>query len=101
MATNRTATAAWKKIRDKRRQIDFDNGITNCPLCNKPIDWEYSRRPNSAEVDHIIEWARGGKDELSNTRVICRHCNQSRGGRAGKKRKPKAKPLSLTTTINW
>lgn len=103
MATNRTATAHWKKIRDTRRQIDFDNGLTNCPLCKVPLDWEYSRRPNSAEVDHIIEWAKGGKDELNNTRVICRHCNQSRGGKTGAKqnRKAKAKPISLTTNIEW
>lgn len=103
MATNRTATTKWRKIRDQRLKIDFDNGIHNCPLCRKPMDYEYSRRPNSAEVDHIIEWAKGGKDELDNTRVICRHCNQSRGGKVGAKRnrKTKTKPIDLTTTIQW
>lgn len=101
MPTNRTATSAWKKIRDKRRQIDFDNGVTKCPLCPRQLDWEYSLRPNSAEVDHIIEWSKGGKDEVENTRVICRHCNQSRAGNTSARRKPKAQPLNLNTAIEW
>ena len=85
-AQSRTTTTKWRKIRDERRRIDLEAGVFRCPLCRTGLDWEYSGRPNSAEVDHIKPYAQGGADELSNTRVICRHCNQTRGGREGNAR---------------
>ena len=101
MATNRTATTRWRKIRDERRAIALEQGIHNCPRCKAPLDWEYSRRPNSAEVDHIKAHSQGGLDELSNTQILCRQCNQSLGGKQGAKNKAKPKPLSLHTAIEW
>lgn len=86
MATSRTGTARWIKIRDKRRALSIEQGIFNCPLCNIGLDYEYSGHPNSAEVDHIIEHSRGGKDTLENTRILCRRCNASRGGKEGRKK---------------
>src|SRR5699024_9889149 len=83
---SRTATTHWRKIRDKRRQHDFDLGLTNCPNCNVYLDWEYSKRPNSAEVDHKIPFSAGGADTFENTQIICRRCNQSLGGKLGHQR---------------
>jgi len=98
---SRTATTKWRKIRDQRRQLDLEAGIYNCPLCRTGLDWEYSLRPNSAEVDHITPHAQGGKDELNNTRVICRLCNQSRGGRENRQRAKTSAAKPLHTSRIW
>ena len=98
----RTGTAQWKKLRAKRRQHDFDNGLTQCPECNIWLDWEYSLRPNSAEVDHIIPASQGGQDTFENCRVICRQCNQRLGAKVGNKRKAKqAVKVEYKTKLNW
>lgn len=54
--------------------IDRDSidGIPICQLCNKSLKLE------EVEIDHIIPLAKGGKDELSNVRVLCSLCNASR-----------------------
>lgn len=33
-----------------------------------------------AHIDHIIPFSQGGKCEHSNFRLLCEHCNTSRGG---------------------
>ena len=81
MATSRTGTAEWKAtVRYVRREAQAQ-GLTHCPSCGQWLNWEVSRQPNSAEVDHIIPHSRGGSDRPDNARVWCRHCNQSRGNR--------------------
>jgi hypothetical protein len=35
--------------------------------------------PITAEIDHIVPWARGGSHGSSNLRLLCRSCNQRRG----------------------
>lgn len=57
----------------------IESGQWHCLLCRVGLDYEYSRRPNSAEVDHIQPAALGGQDTLENTRVICRTCNKKLG----------------------
>ena len=52
-------------------------------VCNVPLDYTTGRRPNSAVPDHIKHHALGGKDELSNLRVICYRCNAHDGARLG------------------
>ena len=86
MATSRTGTGQWKRIRQLALQAAMDAGQTRCPLCGVTLDWEYSRRPNSPEVDHIVPHSKGGTDDIANLRVICRFDNQSRGGRSGNPR---------------
>lgn len=90
------------RIRDQRREEDFNNGITNCPECGTNLDWEYSRRPNSAEVDHKIPFSAGGTDTFENTQIICRRCNQSLGGKVGKKHQViLAVKVKYQTAIKW
>lgn len=101
IATSRTGTAQWKAIVKEVRERELDNGLTNCPLCGTGLDWLYSKRPNSAEVDHIIPHAQGGEDSANNARVICRHCNQSRGGKEGRAKQAAPKRIELTTRANW
>lgn len=104
MATSRTGTTRWMKVRDERRRIALEQGIHRCPICRVGLDWMYPGRPNSVEVDHIVPHSQGGRDEIENTRVLCRHCNQSLGGRQGKGKprfkKPPA-PVPLKTSRAW
>lgn len=68
------------------------NDITNCPECGVYLNYETGQRPDSAEADHIVPYSAGGEDHINNVRIICRRCNQSLGGKTGK-RKPKPPPI--------
>lgn len=100
MATSRTGTATWKRIRVyaiyKAKRAD----LTNCPVpgCGVVLDYDTPQTPASAEVDHIIPHSLGGKDAHDNVHVICRKCNGSKGNRAT----PKTVPITpLKTSRNW
>ncbi|MGP5219488.1 HNH endonuclease [Arthrobacter rhombi] len=99
MAANRTSTAKWKRIVREVRARDAH--LTHCPLCRTGLDWLYGKRPNSAEVDHIVPWAQGGEDSAANARIICRLCNQRRGGKEGRAKQLKPKLIELTTKAKW
>lgn len=43
-----------------------------CRDCGTPID---------LTVDHIIPWALGGSDDMTNLQTLCRPCNSSKGAR--------------------
>lgn len=101
MATSRTGTAAWKRVRSQALKQAQHNGQTHCTECSTWLDWAYSKRPNSPEVDHIIPHSQGGKDALENTRIICRHCNQSLGGKLKPDTRQPITPARLTTHANW
>ena len=94
MATSRTGTGKWKNLRRRAIADAKNRGLTHCPLCRVQLDYEVSKTPSSAEVDHIHSVARGGRDEIENTRVICRQCNQKRGAGETVMRGPDAFPLS-------
>ena len=97
----RTATTKWRKIRDQRRALALSQGIYSCPACGTGLDWEYSGRPNSAEVDHIVSHAQGGEDKLENTQILCRLCNQRAGGKLGAQNRAKPKRIELDTRTKW
>lgn len=97
---NRTGTTQWKKIRNELLKEAIENNIFNCPLCHVGLDYEYSRRPNSPEIDHIVPVARGGTDDKSNLRIICRLCNTSIGA-GGKTKRPEPKRIETATRIEW
>lgn len=96
MATSRTGTATWKRVREQALRRAKRAGITHCIQCGVELDYEQGRTPQSAEVDHIIPHSQGGKDALDNVRVICRYDNQSLGGKQN--RKP---PPPLKTSRQW
>lgn len=81
MTKGRTATHAWAKIRTRIIREALASGLTHCPLCHVPLDYNTPHTPQSAECDHIIPWAHGGTDDPDNLRVICRNCNVRRGAR--------------------
>ena len=101
MATSRTGTAKWLRIRRQAIKQAINNNIFNCPTCGVGLDYEHSRQPNSAEVDHILPHSRGGEDSLANTQVICRWCNQRKGNGAQRRKPMVPKRLEPQTTIPW
>lgn len=52
----------------KAKVIRRDNGV--CQLCGSIY---------ALEIDHIVPYAKGGKTELSNLRLLCRNCNLRAG----------------------
>ncbi|WP_366909372.1 HNH endonuclease [Nesterenkonia sp.] len=86
--------------------LAFESGLTRCPLCGTWLNWEYSRRPDSPEPDHVIPYSQGGTDTIENVRVICRRCNQRLGARAGNTvkalaRRPVVRSVDLQPGDQW
>lgn len=99
MATSRTGTATWKRVRLQALARAKRNGQTHCPHCRIELDYTQGLQPNSAEPDHITPWSMGGKDHIDNLIVICRKCNQSKGHRVAPKAQNTPKPLK--TSRKW
>ena len=99
MATSRTGTATWKRVRAQALAKAKRLGQTKCPHCQTELDYAQGLKPNSAEPDHIIPWKLGGRDHIDNLVVICRRCNQSKGKRAAPKTKNIVQPLK--TSRKW
>lgn len=97
MATSRTGTSTWKRVRGLALYRAKQAGITHCTECGVELDYENGLTPRSAEVDHIVPASQGGKDHIDNVRVICRYDNQSLGGKQN--RKPPPPPLK--TSRKW
>lgn len=57
---------------DKRTIYEKQEGI--CPICGNHYDIA------DMEGDHINPWWLGGKTEISNLQMLCKHCNKSKGG---------------------
>ena len=99
MATSRTGTAIWKRVVKEVRERDAH--ITRCPECGVGLDWIYSGRPNSVEVDHIVSHSRGGQDTADNARVCCRRCNQSLGAKSPRRERPVVESTELESSPIW
>ncbi|MBU0461565.1 MAG: HNH endonuclease [Nanoarchaeota archaeon] len=57
----------WLKVRKVTKGV--------CPLCGKKVGLE------KMSVDHIIPLSKGGTNEISNIRAICKNCNSAIGNR--------------------
>lgn len=102
MPTSRTGTTQGKRFRQETLRAAINAGQTHCPDCQVQLAWGTSKQPDSPEADHITPHSRGGTDRPDNGRVICRHCNQSRGNRSIRKRPESAhRTATNTTLINW
>lgn len=99
MAASRTGLTSHLKWRKRVLAAGKNNGVTHCPICNVPLDYHVTRKPDSAEPDHIIPAANGGTNTVNNGRVICRLCNQRRGNRI---RDPKPRtPTTVEASPIW
>ncbi|WP_443094831.1 HNH endonuclease [Rothia koreensis] len=105
MTTSRTGTRKWLRLVQQARTRALEHDLTQCPLCRTPLDFTYPGHPNSAEADHIIAHAEGGPDTLENIRIICRLCNQRRGGILGASRRAKNRgvihPVRPAGKVAW
>lgn len=101
MATSRTGTTQGKRFRTDTLRAALTQGQTHCPDCGIPLAWDTSKQPDSPEADHIIPHSLGGTDTPDNGRVICRHCNQSRGHGRIKNRQAKPATRTTTTLVQW
>lgn len=66
-------TAAWQRTR--LAVIARDGGV--CQLCGKLVQGD----DRDAHIDHIVEKAAGGTDELANLRLVHRSCHSRRHAR--------------------
>lgn len=101
MASNRTGTAQWQRIRTYTKRQAQADGLTNCPACGVQLDYDKGRTPNSAEVDHITPHAQGGTDAVDNLTILCRRCNQSKGSRSAPKISTILAAKPLKTSSRW
>lgn len=96
MASSRTGLTPHLEFRRKVLNRDRKRGVKRCPMCLVELDYDVSRKPNSAEPDHIIPITLGGTNNPDNGRTICRRCNQSRGNKMDdpiKRSKIEASPI--------
>lgn len=63
-------TASWRRTR--LAVIARDGGL--CQLCGLLVQGD----DREAHIDHIVEKADGGTDDLSNLRPVHRHCHSRR-----------------------
>ncbi|WP_376752709.1 HNH endonuclease [Corynebacterium variabile] len=82
----RTSTTQWKALR-RRAKTQLDHRCQHCGDENSPL-----------ELDHILNHARGGTDDLSNLQWLCRPCHNIKtqreaAERRGRYRRREAPPL--------
>lgn len=73
------------ELRAQLLERDGENcGFCRLPLADGPID-----------VDHVVQRAAGGSDELPNLRLAHRRCNRIAGGKSvwNYRRRPAAEPI--------
>jgi len=56
----------------KRAAYERQNGV--CPICKEHFSYE------EMDGDHIVPWSKGGKTIPENLQMLCRRCNQAKGG---------------------
>ena len=99
MTTSRTGTTTYLRNSERAKRQARASGLTHCPECGVELDYDTARLPNSAESDHIVEWAKGGTDALANLRVICRDCNLKRNRKVPSAPVPPAE--DFPTSRHW
>ena len=70
----------------RRKIYERDGGV--CCKCKEPTrffkslyDSPFGDQPKAGSVDHIIPVSKGGTNDESNLRWMCRSCNCARGNR--------------------
>jgi len=65
-----------KKIKNRLRKRDGDS----CWICGITMNFNHTKQndPSMATIDHIIEKFCGGTNSMSNLKLACKKCNDSR-----------------------
>lgn len=78
-----------KSLNDSLRRKIYERDNKTCQLCGSPTRFYHSgydtpldREPRAGSVDHIVPVSKGGSNDESNLRWVCRSCNCARGNRA-------------------
>lgn len=76
--SNKRVSGPIKCARNKIIELIKRDG-PNCCWCGKEVQLtETLREPESASVEHVIRRADGGTNAMSNLKVACRKCNNTR-----------------------
>ena len=77
-----------KSMNDSLRHKIFERDGHKCQICgaltrffNSGYDTPFGNLPRAGSVDHIHPVSKGGTNDESNLRWVCRSCNCSRGAR--------------------
>ena len=89
-ASERGYGSAWRRAR--KRYLEAH------PLCVECM--KEGRYTKATDVDHIVPHSKGGQDTLENTRICCRRCNQSLGGKQNRKPVP-VQAIDLDVSPIW
>jgi 5-methylcytosine-specific restriction enzyme A len=66
-SSRRTGTSRWQALRTRVLQRDNHTCQVRGPRC----------LGMATEVDHVVPVSRGGADNLSNTRAVCKPCHDA------------------------
>lgn len=68
-------------IRDRLRSAIARTGAP-CHICGEPIDYRLPHLdPMAFVIDHVVPLARGGRNDLTNTKAAHRACNRTKSDR--------------------
>lgn len=58
-------------------------GISNCPYCAIGHDASAHKiwKQNEMDADHVTAWSKGGKTDIQNCQMLCKHHNRAKGNR--------------------
>lgn len=79
---NARATAEWYGVEyeDFDKLEIFERDGWSCGICGGGIPKELNYPdPESASIDHIVPWSRGGSHTRANTQAAHLRCNQQKG----------------------
>ena len=78
MATSRTGTSVHKRMVKVAITEAIAQGLTLCPNCNNPLDYDDRTSRHGAQADEIVAYAKTGHTSTDPThwQVLCALCNQ-------------------------
>lgn len=58
-------------------------GISNCPYCAIGHDASAHKiwKQSEMDADHVTAWSKGGKTDIQNCQMLCKHHNRAKGNR--------------------
>lgn len=71
----------WVKDRERKQwqlRTLLRRSGGKCEYCGKQCN-RIDKHPDSATIDHVVPTTGGGSDNMSNLKLACHACNQSKG----------------------